>query len=200
MIESLKGIVGSKTPDLLLQVGAIALSLEISDRTRAALPEPGEEVLVYAELKVREERIDLLGFVSRDERSIYRILTGISGVGKKLALAILSEMSVGDLAQVVAKENIKALTGISGVGKKTASRLLLELGSKLDEFRPDLEEITTSLPVTGNDPRQEEAIAALAALGMQRPAALRALEQAPDGELEVAELIRFALSGGVSKR
>ncbi len=194
MLDSLTGRVLALDPDLLLQVGPATFRLGISAQTRAALPVSEAEVLVFTELVVREDSMELLGFARPEERVLYRLITGVSGVGKRLALAVLSELSPEDLARCVVSGDEKSLTGVSGIGKKTASRLLLELKGKLDEF----------LPVGGAQPQpatpgavtpdREEALLALAALGMNRAAALRALEAVGEEELSVEEMIRMALA------
>ncbi len=195
MIETLRGRIKARTPDLILQVGPVAFRLEISAQTASALPETGGEASVFTELHVREDALNMLGFASREERDVYRVLVGISGVGKRMALAILSQLSTADLAVAVSRGDEKCLTGISGVGKKTASRLMLELSSKLEHFLP--EPVAGEAPVAApvDNPRREEALLALVALGMQRPGAERALAVIDDDELPVEELIRRALSG-----
>jgi len=172
----------------------VAQRLEISEQTRAALPAPGAEATVLAELVVREDALELLGFARAEERALFRLLTGVSGVGKRLALAILSELSAEDLALAVDRRDEKSLVRVSGVGRKTASRLLLELESRLEEFLP---REAMPAPVAA-DPRAEEVLAALMALGMNQAAALRALEsvEAGDADLGVEELIRRALTAG----
>ncbi|MCP4548230.1 MAG: Holliday junction branch migration protein RuvA [bacterium] len=195
MIETLHGRISSKTPDLLLQVGPLGMRLEISGQTRSALPDVGVESTVFTELHVREDALNLIGFATREEREVYRVLTSISGVGKRLALAILSELTTADLALAVSRGDEKGLTGISGVGKKTASRLLLELSSRLEAFLPESDYRTESVAAAVADPHREEALLALVALGLQRAVAERALAVIKDEDLDVEELIRRALSG-----
>lgn len=195
MIETLRGRIASKDAALLLQVGPVAFRLEISGQTATTLPDQGADCTVFTELHVREDRLDMLGFATREERAVYRILTGISGVGKRLALAILSELSCADLALVVARGEEKRLTGVSGVGKKTASRLLLELGNRLDEFIP----MSVDHPIVAagreGDPGRDEALLALTALGMSSVAAQAALAGIEGDDLGVEDLIKQALSG-----
>ncbi|MBN2170321.1 MAG: Holliday junction branch migration protein RuvA [Candidatus Krumholzibacteriota bacterium] len=193
MIESLTGRILAAAPDLLLQVGPVVLRLGISEQTRAALPEPGAEATVLAELLVREDALELLGFARAEERALFRLLTGVSGVGKRLALAILSELSVEDLALAVNRRDERRLVRVSGVGRKTASRLLLELESRLEEFLP---REAAAAPAAAADPRAEEVLAALMALGLNQAAALRALTSVDtgDADLGVEELIRRALA------
>ncbi|MBM4116230.1 Holliday junction branch migration protein RuvA [bacterium] len=190
MLDALTGRLLACEPELLIAVGPLSLRLEASARTRAALPPPGAEVTLYAELVVREEKLELLGFARAEERSLYRLLTGVSGIGKRLALAILSALSPGQVAQAVAAGDEAPLVAVSGVGRKTASRLLLELKGRLDEFAPALAEP----PPPAGEPRREEALRALLALGMSRPSALRALAEAGEAPQPVEDLIRRALA------
>jgi Holliday junction DNA helicase RuvA len=192
VIESLHGRILALSPDLLLAVGPVTLRLEISEQTRRGLGRAGEEATVFAEMRLREEQLELIGFARPEERGVFRLLTGVSGVGKRLALAILSELGVADLARVMAQKDEKSLTRISGVGAKTASRLLLELGAKLDEFLPAGD--APPLPAAPADPRDEEALLALTALGLSRAGALEALSRIESKDLTVEEIIRRALS------
>ncbi len=191
MLEALSGRLLAAEPDLLLAVGPAVLRLEISAQTRAQLPSPGADLRVFAELVVREEKLELLGFASAEERSVYRLLTGVAGVGKRVALAILSALSPADLARAVTLGDEKPLIAVTGVGRKLASRLLLELKGRLDAFSPDGRE---ALPVPAGDPLREEALRALLALGMNRAAALRALASAGESPQPVEDLIRRALA------
>ena len=194
MLDSLTGRVLALEPDLQLQVGPATFRLEITARTRDALPRSEAEVLVFTELVVREDAMELLGFARPEERVLYRLITGVSGIGKRLALAVLSDLGPEELARCVVSGDEKSLTAIGGIGKKTASRLLLELGGKLDEFLPT-GGIPATAPTLGDDaPDREEALLALTALGMNRASAQRALEAVGEEELPVEEMIRRALA------
>ncbi len=191
MLDALSGRLLATDPDLLLAVGPAVFRLEISARTRAQLPPLGAEFRLFTELVVREEKLELLGFAGAEERSLYRLLTAVSGVGKRLALAILSALSPAELARSVALGDDKPLVAVTGVGRKTASRLLLELKGRMDAFAPAPGEAPAVL--TG-DPLREEALRALLALGMNRAAALRALATAGEEPQPVEDLIRRALA------
>jgi Holliday junction DNA helicase RuvA len=191
MLDALSGRVLAVEPELLLAVGPAAFRLEVSARTRALLPPPGAEVRVFTELIVREDRLELIGFARVEERSLYRLLTAVSGVGKRLALAILSALSPADIARAVVTGDEAPLVSVSGVGRKTASRLLLELKGRLDAFAPAPGE---PAPPPAGDPLREEALRALVALGMGRGAALRALAGAGEEPQPVEDLIRRALA------
>ena len=146
-----------------------------------ALPATGETVSLFTHLVVREDAHNLYGFATGDERSAFRQLIRISGIGARTALSVLSGMSVGDLAQCVALQDAQRLTRIPGIGKKTAERLLLELKGKLAE----------SIAQAGGD-RGSDVVHALVALGYSEKEALAAIKGvAPDAPL--AEAIRSAL-------
>lgn len=193
MLDGLSGRIIALEPELLLQVGPLTLRLEVSAQTRASLPALDCEAHLFTELVIREERVELLGFARPEERAVYRLITGVSGVGKRLALAILSALSTEELALCVAAGDEKRLTEVSGVGKKTASRLLLELKGRLDVFLPPAGAGSRRAASATLRPEREEALLALTALGMSRATALRAMEAAGDAPLPVEELIRRAL-------
>ncbi len=193
MLDCLRGRILAIHPELLLEVGPVTFRVEISDRTRSALPDIESEVSVFTELVVREDHLGLLGFARPEERSLYRRVTAVSGVGKRLALALLSELSPEELADCVRSEDEKRLTRVSGIGKKTASRLLLELQGHLDEFLPGPGQLGKT-PRVDERPEREEALLALGALGMNPASAQRALEAVGDENLPVEELVRRALT------
>lgn len=192
MLDSLRGRVLTLVPDLLLAAGPVTFRLEISARTRAALSVGEGETELFVELIVREERMELLGFARAEERELFRLITGVSGVGKRLGLAILSELGVEELAVAVATADVDAFTRVSGVGKKTASRLLLELKGRLDDFQPAYG--SADAPGPPARPGQDEALLALTALGMNRQAAEKALAALGEEPLPVEEMIRRALA------
>ncbi len=194
MIDSLRGRVISRGGETVLQTGPVCFELMLSERSRRELAvEPGE-VEVFVSLQVRDDRMELVGFARREERDLYKSLRGISGVGTKMALAVLSTLSLEELASAVATGDAKLLATVPGVGKKTASRLLLELKDKLAAFMPagEFEPVASAAPV---DPKREQVLGALEVLGMNRAEALRLLERLqPEEDLEVEELIRLALA------
>jgi holliday junction DNA helicase RuvA len=179
---------------VVLQTGPVCFELMLSDRSRRALIAESGEVEVFVTLQVREDRMELVGFARREERDLYKSLRGISGVGTKMALAILSTLSLEELATAVATGDAKLMTTVPGVGKKTASRLLLELKDKLAAFMPtgDFSAHVSDAPA---DPKREQVMGALEVLGMNRVEALRILEKMqPEEDLEVEDLIRLALA------
>ena len=134
MIGRLSGKLAAKQPpQVLVDVGGVAYELDVPMSTFYSLPATGEAVSLYTHLVVREDAHTLYGFATLEERSAFRQLIRISGIGARTALAVLSGLSVADLAQAVALQEAGRLTKIPGIGKKTAERLLLELKGKLVE-------------------------------------------------------------------
>ena len=168
MISYLKGTLAAKHPtEAIVEVGGVGLQCRISLATYTVLPAVGDSVHLVTQLIVRDDGMDLYGFISEAERILFGLLRGVSGVGPRMAQGILSGLSVEEFAQALATENLAALTSIRGVGRKTAERLVLELKEKL----PRLEEVT-GVPVPsdrkphGEEPSwEEEAVLALRSLG-----------------------------------
>ena len=182
MIGRLTGRLAAKhPPQVLVDVGGVAYELDVPMSTFYGLPATGETVTLFTHLVVREDAHTLYGFGSNDERAAFRRLIRISGVGARTALAVLSGLSVADLAQAVALQEPARLTKIPGIGKKTAERLLLELKDKLKE---------TAL-VPGGE-RAGDVVHALVALGYSEKEALAAVKGSAT-DLPLAEAIRAAL-------
>ena len=119
---------------VVINVGGVGFELAVSSNTLQSLPMPGETTKVYTYMSVREDDISLFGFSSIDERNIFNQLITVSGIGPKMALSILSGLSLSDLVIAITKEDVKILSKIKGLGKKTAERLCLELKDKLSLF------------------------------------------------------------------
>jgi Holliday junction DNA helicase RuvA len=168
-------------PQVLVDVGGIGYEIDVPMSTLYALPASGETVTLFTHLVVREDAHSLYGFFTQEERSAFRQLIRISGVGARTALGVLSGMSVTDLAQAVALQDAARLVRIPGIGKKTAERLLLELKGKLAEG------IAEPSARRGSD-----VVHALVALGYSEKEAAAAAKDVPS-ELPVAEAIRAAL-------
>ncbi len=182
MIGRISGrLVGKHPPQVLVDVGGVAYELDVPMSTFYGLPATGEPVTLFTHLAVREDAHTLYGFATQEERSVFRQLIRISGVGARTALAVLSGLSVAELSQAVALQEVGRLTRIPGIGKKTAERLLLELKGKLAE------------PVSS--PAAEKAadvLHALLALGYSEKEAAAATRGLPP-DIPVAEGIRAAL-------
>ncbi len=133
MIGRLRGILIAKhPPGLLLEVGGVGYELEAPMSTFYDLPETGREVVLCTHYAVREDTAVLYGFLSERERSLFRSVQKVSGIGAKTALAVLSGVSVDDFARLVQGGDIAALTRIPGIGKKTAERIVVELRDRVE--------------------------------------------------------------------
>jgi Holliday junction DNA helicase RuvA len=187
MIGRLSGtLVEKNPPQILLDVQGVAYEVDVPMSTFYNLPATGERVVLHTHLVVREDAHLLYGFGTESERRAFRQLTKISGIGAKIALAVLSGLSVAELAQTVTMQESGRLTKIPGIGKKTAERILLELKDKLGA------EVTTAVGVNRPAPASADVLHALVALGYSEKEAAASVRQLPEG-VAVAEGIRQAL-------
>ncbi|MFO1268451.1 MAG: Holliday junction branch migration protein RuvA [Rubrivivax sp.] len=186
MIGRLAGTLAAKAPpQVLLDVNGVGYEVDVPMSTFYNLPALGEPVVLLTQFVVREDAQLLFGFLTAGERSTFRELTRISGVGPRTALAILSGLSVQELAQAVALQDGARLVKVPGIGKKTAERLLLELKGRLaPEVSP-----SSSAPISD---AQADIQQALLALGYNDREAQTALKALPPG-VGVAEGIKLAL-------
>jgi Holliday junction DNA helicase RuvA len=192
MIGAVRGRLASKTPpQLTVDVGGLGYELEAPMSTFYRLPAVGEEVRLLTHLVVREDAHVLYGFATEDERRLFRSLIRVSGVGPKIALALLSGVSVAAFAECVQKEDIAALTRVPGVGRKTAERLIIEMRDRLAVPQAAAGEAATP----GAASPAGEAYDALVALGYRPAEATRLLQAAGPGSHSTEELIRRALQG-----
>jgi Holliday junction DNA helicase RuvA len=194
MIGSVRGRIASKTPpQLMVDVGGLGYELEAPMSTFFHLPGVGEEVRLLTHLVVREDAHVLYGFGTEDERRLFRSLIKVSGVGPKIALALLSGISVDAFALCVRNQDFAALTKIPGIGRKTAERLVVEMRDRLSG--PEPTPGVASLPA-GASP-EAEAFGALIALGYKPAEATRLLKAVTPGTHTTEELIRRALQGAI---
>jgi holliday junction DNA helicase RuvA len=181
MIGRLSGKLAAKhPPQVMVECNGVGYELDVPMSTFYSLPATGEAVTLHTHLVVREDAQALYGFYTLEERAAFRQLIRIAGVGARTALAVLSGMSVAELAQAVAAQEAARLTRVPGIGKKTAERLLLELKGKLAEAKP--------AGASGG----ADVLNALLALGYNEKEALQATRGLAPG-LSVAEGIRAAL-------
>ena len=195
MIGSIAGVLTHKAPPhLLLEVGGIGYEIEAPMSTFYGLPPVGERTRLLTHLVVREDAHLLYGFATETERSLFRQLLKISGIGPRIALAILSGVSGAAFAQAVREQDASSLMRIPGVGRKTADRLIVEMRDRLEETAP-----TGAVAARPGDGPAAEAYSALIALGYKPQEATRLLK-AVDAEgraLSTEELIRRALQGAL---
>ena len=185
MIGRLTGILLEKNPpQVLVDVHGVGYEVDVPMSTFYNLPASGEKLTLLTHFIVREDGQFLYGFGSEAERFAFRQLIKISGVGARMALAVLSGLSVGDLAQAIARQEAGRLTKIPGIGKKTAERLLLELKGKLADALP------SAAPAV--DDSQHDILNALLALGYNDREASLAMKSLPAG-IGTSDGIRQAL-------
>jgi Holliday junction DNA helicase RuvA len=198
MIGFVRGrLISRHPPQLLIDVQGLGYELDAPMTTFYDLPEVGSEVALYTHLVVREDAHTLYGFARLAERSLFRELIKISGVGPRLALAILSGMNAAAFIQCVQAGDSAALTRVPGVGKKTAERLVIELRDRLSDRRQDV--ALTAEPGAEGRPADavEEAVSALVALGYKPQEASRMVRAVAAQSQSSEEIIRQALQGTV---
>ena len=187
MIGRIQGVLLEKNPpQLLVDCAGVGYELEVPMSTFYGLPGIGQRVTLLTHLVVREDAHLLYGFGTESERRAFRQLLKISGVGARTALAVLSGMSVAELAEAVTLQETGRLTRVPGIGRKTAERLLLELKDKLGA------ELGAPLAVNRAAPAAADVLHALVALGYSEKEAVGVVKQLPEG-LSVADGIRQAL-------
>lgn len=192
MIGFLRGVILRKQPPhLLIDVHGVGYEVEAPMSTFYDLPDAGTEVTLFTHLVVREDAQVLFGFGTEAERRFFRSLIRVNGVGPKLALTILSGISVDGFVRCVRENDTVALTRLPGIGKKTAERLVVEMRDRLDE---------TGVPATAvgakANPR-DEALGALISLGYRPQEAGAMLQAIKETGLTSEELIRRALQGAL---
>jgi Holliday junction DNA helicase RuvA len=198
MISFLRGkLLGKAVPEVVVDVHGVGYEVLVSMTTFGKLPAVGEDVALYTHLSIREDAHVLYGFADLQERSLFRQLVKVSGVGPKMALAILSTMGADEFASRILADDVASLTRIPGVGKKTAERLLVEMR---DRIRSEGWTLATGGMGSEDDAAsgnralwERETVAALVALGYSPQQASRALQSIREEVGSSEELIRLAL-------
>ena len=198
MIASLRGTLAGKEGGLcVVEAGGVGYLVQVSTHTAAALPALGDPVFLYTHQVVREDALMLFGFAEIDERRLFEMLITVSGVGPKVALAVLSGLQPHALARAIRDGNVVGLVAIPGVGRKTAERLIVELRDKIDVLvaagGPGPEPARLAPP---HGEHVEDAVAALVQLGYSGPQAQEAIRRVAEGgeSLTLEDLVRRALS------
>jgi len=191
MIGRLKGLLVHKQPPwLMVDVGGVGYELEAPMSTIYDLPELGREVVLFTHYAVKEDAVALYGFLREAERRLFRELQKVTGIGAKIALAVLSGVSVDEFARLIQAGDVTALTRIPGIGKKTAERMLVELRDRAADLGQGAAALAARGAVT-NDPLAEASVA-LQQLGYKPVEISRMLKDAkPDQRAE--DIIRAAL-------
>lgn len=200
MYSYIKGELVEIAEDLIVvEANNIGYNIHVPGQVLSYLPERGSEVKIYTYLYIREDAMMLYGFLTRDDLNVFKLLLGVSGIGPKGALAILSVMTTDDLRFAVLVDDEKTIAKAPGIGAKTAKRLILELKDKLkleDAFESALEHNgeSGSAPGQGTNAVKNEAVQALTALGYSSSEALKALQnvEITDG-MDVETVLKQAL-------
>ncbi len=192
MISFLRGKLVVKAPPLLvLDVNGVGYEIEAPMTTFYELPALGVEITLHTHLVIREDSHSLFGFATEADRTMFRTLIKVNGVGPKLALTILSGQSAEQFHQCIHDNDIQALVRLPGVGKKTAERLVIEMRDRL----PNLGESTTLIPIVGN--AKQEAVSALCSLGYKPLDASKMVQGIHTEGKSCEDIIRMALQGSI---
>ena len=195
MITQLTGILlEAELTEAVIDVQGVGYAVSIPISTYEKLPRPGEKVTLFTFLQPREDAWTLYGFISREERSFFKLLTGISGIGPKLALNALSALSVEVLSNAIAQGDVKSLSKINGIGKRSAERMILELKDKISITVNGAS--AAAGPSAPQSPVATDAIAALETLGFKRDAAAKSVNAlvAENPNSSVEQILRMALA------
>lgn len=188
MIVRLQGtLIGRQPPSLTIDVGGVGYAVEAPLNVFDRLPADGEPVTVLTHLVVKEDGHTLYGFISEADRSLFRELLKVSGIGPRLALAILSGVSGDDFALMVSAGDSQALTRLPGIGKKTAERLILEMRGRISDLGGETGAAGGALSA------EAEAREALTTLGYSSSEALKMIKSVDDRDVPAEALIRSAL-------
>ncbi len=194
MISSVNGILKIKDHSfVVIECGGIGFKCFITDNTYSKIGNIGEQTFLYTYLSVKEDALDLFGFSSVSEHDMFKLITGVSGVGPKIGLALLSSFTPENIQLFIASSDAKSLTAASGVGIKLAQRIVLELKDKVGSVSSG--EISAEISNIGNAvsiPNTKEAIMALTSLGYSQSEASLAVGRL-DPSLSVNDLIKQAL-------
>ena len=194
MIGHLKGqIISKNPPEILMEVGGIGYELLCPMSTFYELGNSNDELLLFTHLSIKEDAHTLFGFISKDEKNIFRELIRVNGVGPKVALAILSHLSVTSLIECIATEDSDLLAKTPGIGKKTALKLIVELQDRLSKVELVSSHSRTNRFRQSSNPNAKQAIEALQSLGFKTKEANKMVSKIEDKDLTTEQLIRLAL-------
>ena len=199
MIASIRGVLAARGEGTAtVEVGGLGIEVNVPARTLEQLGQTGETVHFFTHLHVREDALTVFGFADDGDRRMFEALIGVSGVGPRVALAVLSGIAAPELARLIAAGQAGELTAFPGIGKKTAERIVLELRDRIDPAGFGEAERPVSARTL-----VDEAVAALVGLGLAKSAAEAAVERldlsGSAGERRVEDVVRLALKGAVSQ-
>ncbi len=186
MIAMLRGVLELREEDaVIIDVNGVGYYVYVPDSVLSGLGRDGAEVALYTHLHVRENEMSLYGFSTIDQRALFQKLLAVSGIGPKVAMALLSTLNPEQLRMGIAEGNVELLTRAPGVGKRTAERMILDLKGKID--------LSELVPAGESSMADAEVVSALESLGYSHSEAQEAVRHLPDGDLSLEEKITEAL-------
>lgn len=192
MISYIRGeLVAIEEDKVILDVNGVGFGIFMPGQSLTMLPAIGEDIKLHTYMNVREDAMQLFGFLTRDDLNVFKLVITVNGIGPKNGLSILSHMSADDLRFAVMSQDVKAISGAPGIGKKTAEKLILELRDKLriDEIFDKETEAETTPVSTANNQTQTDAIQALVALGYGNAESVKAVKKVDINEFSSTEEI-----------
>ena len=198
MIAYIRGkVVHVSETKVILEVHGMGFQVFITARDASAIPAPGEQVLLHTFFHVKADAMQLFGFLSQDDREVFKLLLNVNGVGPKAALGVLSAMSADDLRFAVLAGDAKTISKAPGIGNKTAQKMILELKDKMsleDAFEKRMENSAKANVANGMTDAKSEAIQALVALGYSNADALKSVNRANASEdMDTEAILKAAL-------
>ena len=197
MISYLRGTIAAFEDDkVIIDVGGVGYGVYMSGQAMGKLPAVGREVKIHTYLNVKEDAMQLYGFLTRDDLMVFKLLIGVNGIGPKGGLGILAALSPDDLRFAVLAGDVKAICAAPGIGKKTAEKLIIELKDKLDldeMLHPSGQAETAGSADTAVNSVQSEAVQALVALGYGSTESLKAVKKVNLENTTVEEVLKEAL-------
>ncbi len=198
MISYIRGeLVAVEKEKVIIDVGGVGYGIFVPESAMGLLPQMGNEVKLYTYLNVREDAMQLFGFLTRDDLEIFKLLIGVSGIGPKGGLSILSKLTADDLRFAIMSGDSKAISAAPGIGKKTAEKVIIELKDKLDIeqiLNPSDSETKSAIKMDSSaNEVQSEAVQALVALGYGSTESLKAVNKVNSENMTVEEVLKQAL-------
>lgn len=198
MISYIRGeFVAVEKEKVIIDVGGVGYGIFMPESAMGLLPQIGNEVKLHTYLNVREDAMQLFGFLTRDDLEIFKLLIGVSGIGPKGGLSILSKLTADDLRFAIMSGDSKAISAAPGIGKKTAEKVIIELKDKLDieeMLNPSGSETKSAIKMDGSaNEIQSEAVQALVALGYGSTESLKAVNKVNSENMTVEEVLKQAL-------
>lgn len=196
MYNYIVGVVTHKEEGkIVLENNGIGYEINVSNHTLSLMSFDGEPTRIFTYLVVREDEMSLYGFSSIEEKNMFLKLITVSGIGPKMALGILSEITIANLMSAIASEDLKTLTKVKGLGKKTAERLILELKDKVNPLEALAMGGTLAISEDIDDQLFEDAVTTLVSLGISKNEAGRLVKQAYKPNMTIEEIISSVLRG-----